>query len=221
MADNFRAVVKTAPTKGVDEVDYRVANQDRSSISSAGSSHESLLARNSPDIMRTSSPSQLPHVTMQTATEIPRATQETPRRTNSIASESSINLPFASSQQSIDKTDNEFDDTTSKYYSSSLVLNDSRLLSTPPHQLDTSVHALSDSKCAGGSTTIVRRSSETGQLEHFRKPNRCMSFNNTTKVAVSAQPSRRNGNSSPHHEKQKYLKSNRMSVILPGIETTV
>ncbi|KAL5471312.1 hypothetical protein EMCRGX_G029410 [Ephydatia muelleri] len=241
VTDDFRAALKTTTVKAVDEVDYaaskeadyRVANQDRSPISSAGSSHESLLTRNSPDMTRTgyasfnytvSSPGQLSHATMRTTTEETprhsRATQEslrTPQRPNSILSESSTNLPSASSQLSIDKTDDELDDAASKYYSSSLALNDSRI--SPPHQPDTSArHAHSDSKRAGGSTTIVRRSSETGQLEHFRKPNRYMSFSNSTKMAVSAQPLRRNSNS-PNHEKQKYLK--RTSVILPGIETTV
>ena len=234
VTDNFRAVPKT-PVKDVDEVDYapkeadyNITNQDRSSVSSAGSSHESLLTRNSPDIMKTSNaspnnvssevalktrgtPTYSCHVTTPTLRHSPVKLQ-TPSRPSSIVSDSSFNLPFAS-QLSIDKPDDG--DERNDYYSSSLVLNDS--VSPAYCGSDARLRVHSDSKRSSGSTTIVRRSSETGQLEHVRKPNRnSKSFSNTNVAAVQLRH-----NHSPSHEKPKHLKGSRTSVILPSIETTV
>lgn len=237
VANDSRAVRKATTVIDADEVDYhptlkkeelRTTSRNLSSVSSSvEGSHESLLSQNSPDAMRdkrvststlAGTPTYYPHVIA--PTEAPRhshATFEslkTPSRPNSIVSESSFNLPFAS-QLSIDKIDE--DDDRTKYYSSSLALDDTGL--SPTYRPDLSVrHAHSDSKRPSGSTTIVRRSSETGQMEHFRKPNRYMSFS-STKVGVAPVQSRRNN--SPHHEKSKCLKGSRTSVILPSIETTV
>ncbi len=84
----------------------------------------------------------------------------------------------------------------------------------------------------GGSTLLVRRSSLTGQLEHYRKPRLLVKTNPNSKDSVIKRPKQNAGSvcdvrEAPSREpdfrslRKKTSRRKRISIILPGIETTV